>query len=511
MQASTSPPAVRRALSATLVDELRRQNQAFGESAARQAHLAALSHPELGAIVTGQQVGLFLGPAYSFYKAATTVVLARRIAARDGRPTVPIFWLQSEDHDVDEIDTARVLNADGELACFRVAARERPRVSLSARALGDDVAGALAALAAHLAGAPHLSDTLAVLERGYQPGQSWVNAFASVLASVFADEGLLLLDPRTPAIGHLAAPTHRDALVRADAYDEAVRRGAEALERAGEAVQVRPRAGCSLSFYHPEGCDGPRHRLIRRAGGWTHPSAGEISTAELLAHLEREPLAFSTSALLRVILEDTLLPTLAQVAGPGEARYLRQLPPLYAACDMAPSRIVPRVRIVVVDERSRKSLEQLGASSGALADREALLRRLAEGDEGPRGHDVAARLRQAVDQQMTTLAPALTALDPSLARAMERTRRHVDKGVTRLGERVERARARRDQTRVDRVDGVCRRLWPMGGPQERTLSFPHFAAHHGLAAFKRATFSAAEAHLDAIERGEADRAHEVTP
>src|SRR5688572_20609748 len=68
-------------------------------SPARDRHLEAL---ERGAavVVTGQQVGLFLGPLYTLYKAASAVALARAIAERSGVPVVPMFWLQTEDHDV---------------------------------------------------------------------------------------------------------------------------------------------------------------------------------------------------------------------------------------------------------------------------------------------------------------------------------------------------------------------------------------------------------------------------
>ena len=77
------------------------QNAQLPPSRAREAHLAALA---AGApvVVTGQQVGLFLGPLYTLYKAATAVKHARAIGA------VPVFWLQTEDHDLVEIASVGV-------------------------------------------------------------------------------------------------------------------------------------------------------------------------------------------------------------------------------------------------------------------------------------------------------------------------------------------------------------------------------------------------------------------
>ncbi len=70
-------------------------------SPAAEDSIAALAMGA-GAVVTGQQVGLFGGPLYSPFKAATAIARARHATA-GGRPHVAIFWLASEDHDFEEI------------------------------------------------------------------------------------------------------------------------------------------------------------------------------------------------------------------------------------------------------------------------------------------------------------------------------------------------------------------------------------------------------------------------
>src|SRR6266513_2748580 len=87
---------------AALVHALREQN---GPSAS----LDLLAKPGAVAVVTGQQVGLFSGPAYTVYKALTAAKLARDLMAR-GIPAVPIFWLATEDHDFAEINHAWVFD-----------------------------------------------------------------------------------------------------------------------------------------------------------------------------------------------------------------------------------------------------------------------------------------------------------------------------------------------------------------------------------------------------------------
>ena len=90
--------AVRRAVA----DVLRDQNRAFGADGAAMRNLDRLRDGAV-AVVTGQQVGLFGGPAYSIYKALTAVHVASELTAR-GVNAVPIFWLATEDHDLAEVD-----------------------------------------------------------------------------------------------------------------------------------------------------------------------------------------------------------------------------------------------------------------------------------------------------------------------------------------------------------------------------------------------------------------------
>jgi bacillithiol synthase len=86
----------------SVVDVLRNQNRSFGADEATTRNLDRLRDGAF-AVVTGQQVGLFGGPAYSLYKALTAIHVARELTER-GVNAVPVFWLATEDHDLAEVD-----------------------------------------------------------------------------------------------------------------------------------------------------------------------------------------------------------------------------------------------------------------------------------------------------------------------------------------------------------------------------------------------------------------------
>src|SRR5439155_17110086 len=144
--------------------------------------------------LTGQQVGLYLGPLYTVYKAATAVVLARALEAETGVRTVPLFWMATEDHDVAEIDHCTIPQRGAQPGEAPLHLGIEPRGRVHARqpvanlTLGDDIDATNAALAQALSPLPAGAEVAALVAAHYRPGRTLGQAFAGVLATLFADE-----------------------------------------------------------------------------------------------------------------------------------------------------------------------------------------------------------------------------------------------------------------------------------------------------------------------------------
>jgi bacillithiol biosynthesis cysteine-adding enzyme BshC len=488
--------AAGRRIDPALAGELRAQQARLPASAARDANLAALAAGETAVVATGQQVGLFLGPLYGLYKAASAVAAARALSAEAGVRVVPLFWLQTEDHDFAEIASCTVAGADG--APVRLSLPDEraaeARVSIAHRRLGPEIDRLLDQLAAALPPGPHAVETLALLRAHYRAGQPPAAAFAGVLAELFREDGLLILDPRVEAVARLALPVTRGALAACDAVAADLEARAAALQEAGFELQIPLRRDCALVFFHPDGPGGPRFRLSRRGAGWALSGAARGATeAEVADALAREPLRFSTSALLRPIVQDALLPTAAYVGGPAEVSYFAQLAPLYARFDLTPPLVVPRARFLCLDARSRRLLHGLGLSPHELlagrTDAELLSRvLLPETAAAPDPEALAARARQVVQGTSDLAARIVEALpaDRNLGRAAVRTRASVQAAVDRLVNRYRRTLAGRDGVTLQRLARLRNALAPQGVPQERAYAWPSLAGRHGPAALGRA-------------------------
>jgi bacillithiol biosynthesis cysteine-adding enzyme BshC len=475
-----------------LADALDAQNRAYADSAPRRAHLSAL-RAGAAAVVTGQQAGLFLGPLFTLYKAASAIRLARWLAARWGTPVVPVFWLQTEDHDAAEAAVCHVARGSGEPLILSLPV-EDDGVPVAHRVLPDGIAELHARLHEELSRLPLADEHLSCLARHYRPGAAWGLAFAGLLAELFAEEGLVLIDPRDPALATLAAPVHHRALTAARPIARALVARTEALHAAGGPAGVHVRDGAPLSFFHPDGSRGRRVRLTAVDGGFVEVGSPRVHTlAELLAVLDETPAAFSTSALLRPILQDTWLPTAAYVGGPAEVAYFEQLPPLYEAFDLPMPIVVPRAHLRLVEPQSRRALSRRGLSAAQVCRPldEVLVAAKATVPGELDGAAVAHRLVDGIERVLGELAPLARDAGPSAERSLEKTRRTLGRSADKLGHAYDRARLHRDHELVNDIVHLQSRLYPLGKPQERVFGMSSFAARYGQRAFVERVLAAA--------------------
>lgn len=459
-------------------------------SPARSANLERLRRGA-AVVVTGQQVGLFLGPLYTLHKAASAVVDARALSEATGHPVVPVFWLQTEDHDFAEVQSTTVPGPHG-LVTLQVGDTEAPdaRMSLSERRLGPSVATALAA--ANLSG-PHAEAVTALVARHYHADATWADAFANTLAELFADHGLIVFDPRATAckaeLARLAAPLHAFSLRQATAIHEVLAERCAALSEAGFEVQVPVREGAALSCYAAS-CDSPRHRLERAPGDtWTTKDLASRATAldgnAIEVALAEAPERFTTTALLRPLLQDTLLPTVAYVGGPGELAYFAQLAPLYALAGRAMPLAVPRARFTLVTATARRLGEQLGlAVHEAGLPRAELAQRLAHAQDDFGAIEAHHRnMAAAIEEGLAALGgEADKRGDTGFGKHAKKASEVITATLDRLLDRSRRLALEADATTSERLTRFVALLAPNEAPQERVLSFLSFAAQVGAEA-----------------------------
>jgi bacillithiol synthase len=422
-------------------------------------------------VVTGQQAGLFSGPLYTLHKAACAIVTARAIASESGVPCAPVFWLQDEDHDFEEIRHATLLGTDDSLHVASLDARpDQEGRSIWARSMGPSIHDALAVLDVALGDLPHAAEVRALFRDTHSAERSPAAAFRDVLEHLFAPHGLLVVDPADPRLVSASTGVHARAIERAAPIAVAMQRQHEALLAAGLPAPVHIRPEAPLSFVHPDGRDGPRFRATPLQDGRFQLIGGAAISAEALRLGPH-----STSALLRPILQDTWLPTVAYVGGPGELAYLAQLPPLWRAFELPTPLIIGRSRFTLVDGTSERLLRQLQLSSAELLlPRDTLLQRLAPTDADPEP------LRAALTEPLHLLDRFAEESDDGVRKSAAQTKASMTHSVDKFIARLRRSSAQRDEVLMQRLDRAQNRMAPGGAPQERVHAWPTYGARHGI-------------------------------
>lgn len=470
----------------TVAEVLREQNRQFGSGEAAARNLERLAGGA-AVVATGQQVGLFGGPSYTFYKALTAVALAERMTAA-GVEAVPIFWLAAEDHDLAEVDHCWIPGRDG----LERLALSHDEGDLGRRvgkiALGADVEAAVARTAGLLAG-PGADDVAAALREAYRCGETYSSSFARLLARLVGRFGVILLDPLDARLAALAAPVYARAIrEQAPLAGELVSR-AQQLERGGFHVQVKVAESTALLFL-----DVDAKRLPVRVRNGRFVAGGvTLSGSELVARLEASPADFSGNVLLRPVVQDTLLPTAAIIAGPAEVAYFAQAERVYRRLLGRMPAIVPRAGYTLVPREAVRLLDRYGlVLEDLFRGRQHLRARL----ERRFLSKALARRFDAGEKQLRALLASLRGplgkLDKTLAGALATAESKMLYQFTKLRGKAARAENFRSGV-LDRHERLLLEwLYPHKGLQERTLSLLPFLAREGAALLDRLTADASE-------------------
>jgi bacillithiol biosynthesis cysteine-adding enzyme BshC len=414
--------------------------------------LERLAQPDTVAVVTGQQVGLFSGPSYTIYKLLHAAKLAEWLTA-SGIPAVPAFWLATEDHDFPEVNHAWVFDAEHRPIKLEM------RRSASAQPVGGVVLSdpPVRELRAALHGLPFGEEVADLVEETYRSGSTMGKAFGELLRHLLAKFDVLQVDPMLPEFRELAAPTIRAAVEAAPDLTAGLLARNQELMDAGYHAQVHVEDQTSLVFLLE---NGKRLTLRRNSREYTL-NGRRFSTEELVDRAA----SLSPNALLRPVVQDSMLPTVACIGGPAELAYLAQSETIYRAILGRMPVAVPRSGFTILDTHSQKLMDRYGLN----------LQHFFHGEEG-----AIREAESSVERAIERLRNELTGFDPTLAMALERSGRKIQYQLGKVERKTGREALRRHARAARDASSLIGLVFPERTLQERVYSILPFLAKHGL-------------------------------
>jgi len=451
-----------------VADVLRAQNVLFGSGRETEKNIDRLAEGAV-AVVSGQQVGLFGGPAFSFYKALTAIQAAETLS-KDGVPAVPVFWMATEDHDVDEVRHVAWFH-EGELQQFELPKPAEDSVPVGRVRLGPEIDDLVRRAQ------PLVGETFGdILHQTYIPAATYGSAFAGLFARIFADFGLILLDPLDDRLHQIASPILRETFACRDVLNDALLARGKELEKAGYDPQVKVTSRSTLLFSLT---NGKRH-VITASNGEFASGKASLPREEWIELVEAEPENFSPNAILRPVMQDFLLPTVAYFGGPSEIAYFAQSQVLYEKLLGRMPVLLPRADFTLVDPKAGRLLKKYHLKVEDVWDGPENLRKRMYNSVVPKklAREFDGNLL-GLEKNLKKLHKAIAKVDPTIqgtiARAEKRIRYQIEKLRHKTGAALD-----RHERQVEQHERFLENLlYPQKGLQSRDLCFLSFLARWG--------------------------------
>lgn len=434
-----------------LVDALTRQYKGTQMSGATRHNISALMDETAYTIATGHQLCLFSGPIFSVLKIVSAINLTQQLAQKDPSKTyIPVFWMASEDHDLEEMNH---LFIRGQKITWN---------SSQSGAVGQMETAGIELLIGEIeqAFSPEFgSDIRAWLD--HYRDTDITSASRGFFNELFGKYGLVIIDGHDPNLKELFVPVMKDEVQKALAQTHVAQQNAELLDR-GFKVQVN--APQSFLFHLDQG---KRTRLDREGDSFSLADGSrKWSLEELLNDIEKHPQDWSPNVVGRPLYQETILPNIAYIGGPGELSYWLQLKTLFDAAEVAFPKLILRNSATFLFPGIRKKQEALGLSDEQIfKSKDAILSTLVQ-DQVP---DLEAD-REGVSAVFATLAAKLSAIDPVLGKSAVTEGQKALKGIENLESKSIRAAKRKNEDLLAKVEAIKTAISPNDVPQERQLN-----------------------------------------
>ncbi|HVZ56238.1 MAG TPA: bacillithiol biosynthesis cysteine-adding enzyme BshC [Chitinophagaceae bacterium] len=449
-----------------LADELSDQYRGLETHPAVRKQIESLRSPNTFTVTTAHQPNLFTGPLYFIYKILHTIRLAAYLEqALPGHHFVPVYYMGSEDADLDELGH---INLEGERLTWHTSqtgAVGRMRVDKELLALISRMEG-------QLGGLPHGPEVLGMIRAAYREGIAIQDATFHLVHALFGAYGLVVLIPDRASLKRVMIPVFEQDLLEQQP-SSLVHATSGRLGQAYK-VQAHPR---EINLFYLEG--GIRQRIEADRGEYRVVNSDlRFSREDLVALLQSHPERFSPNVILRGLFQETILPNVAFIGGGGELAYWLELKDLFAHYEVPYPVLLLRNSFLIVPQVWRIRMDKLGLDPVAFFQPETdLLNQLVRRNSAE-AVALDNPLREAGDFY-AHLKEKAASVDPTLGQHVEALRARALHQLRELEKKLLRAERRRYSDQQRQIRAIREHLFPGKSLQERTENFASFYGRWG--------------------------------
>lgn len=463
-----------------LVSILKKQYSNTNSSEKTLNNIHSLLSENTFAIVTGQQLGILTGPLYTIYKIITTIKLANQLNEKYPElKFVPIFWLEGDDHDFDEVNWIKILDNENSLTKIVYddgLDTETNRGPMGNYQLDLMIEQFIEKIAASLRETEFKSELLNLIKKHYYAGATLKTAFVGLVQEFFDKYGLIIFDPQDIEVKDwLKHIFIKDIESYRFISEELILRSAKLEENYHAQVKIKP-----INLFYVE--DGGRY-LIEPSGNdfRLKGKRKKFTKEQLIAEINSNPEKFSPNVVLRPICQDFLLPTVYYVAGPSEICYHTQIYPYYAVHNLTTPILYPRASATIIEAKVKNILNKYELKlEDFFTDLESLATNITDKNSEIVVNNLIEKTLNEIENPFEILKENLLKIDPTLEDVVKTAKNKTIQAIELVKEKALMAQRKKNEIIFRQIYKTSNILYPDENLQEREINFIYFANKYSL-------------------------------
>lgn len=440
---------------------LRQFNDCEVKPLSSKANIDLLLNENTYTVCTGHQLCLLTGPLYVIYKIVTTINLSIKLKQQfPDKNFVPVLWMASEDHDFKEVNHIHLFGKritwDDDKENNRGAVGE---ISLSGIEKFVDEVNTV------LGDSKNADRVKLLISNSFKHSKNLSQAFRYLVASLFSEYGLVILDANEKELKTLFTSVVTKDVFSREAV-ELIGKANEVLKKHNYPTQINARP-INLFYIQP----GSRNRIEYLNGKFKILNTSlEFTESELASEIKEYPERFSPNVVLRPLYQESILPNLAYVGGPGEVAYWLQLKPLFDQHNISYPMVVLRNSALLIDKESIGKIEKLKLSiADFFNDLDVVVNKFISTTEN--SNYSVQQYSDSISAIYKKLAEDIEGIDPTLKNTAEAEMQKVLNGLNAIEAKAKRAIKTKHEVSIGQIKKIKDKFFPNGDPQERFDNF----------------------------------------
>lgn len=442
-----------------LVEGLKQQYSTTKLSTLASTNLELLAQPNSFTVTTGHQLVALGGPLYTLYKTISVIKLTKQLAQKYPEYNfIPVFWLASEDHDFEEIQSTY---AFGSTLKIKNANSGGPVGRFSTELYSE----VLKELPSIFGNTQKANQALQLIQKAFaKPTLS--DAFIDLITNLFSDYGLLVIDGDNEAFKKAYLPFMKREIFEG-LGETTIQQQINKLGELGYSAQVNPRP--INHFYLGEKGEF-RERIIANDSNFSiNNTSLEFTRESLEQELVNFPERFSPNAVLRPLYQEVILPNVAYIGGAAEVAYWLELKELFNSMQVTMPIVMMRNSVTFLPAKQLRNWLSLGLKKVQLFEQNDQLLQFIVQQEC----NVDA-LQQQTEQQLLKIFELLNSrnidMNWHLSRSIESSKQKQLKLLQSMHKKIVRAEKRKLTEQQAIIQAVKEWVYPAGSLQERKMN-----------------------------------------